>query len=80
MDAVSRREWRCRNRECAVRGGAVLGKVTLSGDLVLAPAVAAFRCFLDTGRAVVACPACGREREFRGGAVVFRRDSMVPER
>jgi hypothetical protein len=49
--------------------GAVLGKITSNGGLVLEPAVRVFRCFLDTRRVVVACPWCGAEREFRGKAV-----------
>ena len=68
---MSRRLLRCRNRACPVRGGAVLGRLTADGGLVLDPAVQNFRCFLDTRRAAVACPACGAEREFRGD-VVYR--------
>ncbi|MDP9359167.1 MAG: hypothetical protein M3R02_28560, partial [Chloroflexota bacterium] len=66
---VSRREWRCRYPGCSVPHGAVLGRLTADGGLVLDLAVASFRCYLDTRRAVVMCPACGVEREFRGGAV-----------
>ena len=66
---MSRREWRCRNPGCPVRHGAVLGRLTADGGLVLDPAVQTFRCYLDTRRAVVACPACGAAREFRGGAL-----------
>ncbi len=66
---MSRSLWRCRNPGCSVPYGAVLGRVTADGGLVLDPAVTVFRCFLDTRRAVVECPACGVEREFRGGAV-----------
>ncbi|MDP9363508.1 MAG: hypothetical protein M3Q10_04640, partial [Chloroflexota bacterium] len=50
--------------------GAVLGRLTSDGGLVLDPAVRSFRCFLDTRRAVVECPACGEGREFRGGAII----------
>ena len=70
---MSRREWRCRNRVCPVPHGAVLGRLTAGGGLVLDPAMVAFRCFLDTGRAVLECPCCGAEREFRGGAVFSGR-------
>jgi hypothetical protein len=66
---MSRSLWHCRNPGCATPHGAVLGRVTADGGLVLDPAVSKFRCFLDTRRIVVACPACGTEREFRGGAV-----------
>ena len=67
---MSRHEWRCRNRWCPAPHGAVLGRLTGDGGLVLDPAVAEFRCFLDTRRAVVVCPGCGVEREFRGGAIL----------
>ncbi len=63
--------WRCRNRDCSAPHGAVLGRVTAHGELALDPTVAVFRCFLDTRRAVIICPACGVGREFRGGAVLF---------
>ena len=67
---MSRREWRCRNPGCAAPHGAVLGRLTGDGGLVLDSAVTSFRCYLDTRRAIVCCPTCGAEREFRGGAVV----------
>ena len=67
---MSRREWRCRNPDCPVPHGAVLGRLTSDGGLVLDPAIRAFRCFLDTRRAAVACPHCEAEREFRGTALV----------
>ena len=70
---MSRSLWRCRNRGCPVPHGARLGRLTVDGGLVLDPAVVAFRCYLDTRRAVVDCPACGAEREFRGGAVFTAR-------
>src|SRR5687768_3938905 len=63
---VSRRLWRCRNPEC----GAVLGRLTGDGGLRLAPGVRLARAYLDTRKAVIACPACGAAREFRGPAVV----------
>ena len=70
---VSRSLWRCRNRACPVPHGAVLGRLTADGGLVLDPGVAGFRAYFDTRRAVVVCPACGATREFRGGAVFSGR-------
>ncbi len=66
---MSRSLWRCRNPICPVPHGAVLGRLTADGGLVLDPAVATFRAYLDTRRAVIASPACGDMREFRGDAV-----------
>lgn len=66
---MSRSLWRCRNRDCPVALGAVLGRVTREGGLVLDGAVCSFRVFMDTRRAIVGCPACGAFREFRGPAV-----------
>lgn len=66
---MSRSWWRCRNRDCSVPHGAVLGRVTGEGGLVLDPEVRAFAAYLDTGRIEVLCPACGRTREFRGTSV-----------
>ena len=70
---MSRREWRCRNRACPVPHGAVLGRLTADGGLVIDTSVVAFRCYLDTRRAVVACTVCGAEREFRGSVIVASR-------
>ena len=70
---MSRSLWRCRSRACPVPHGAVLGRLTADGGMVLDPAVAEFRAFLDTRRAVVACPACGATREFRGCAIIASR-------
>ncbi len=70
---MSRRFFRCRHLDCSVSHGAVLGRLTSDGGLVLDPAVTCFRAYLDTGRAVVVCPACGTVREFRGGAVCSPR-------
>jgi hypothetical protein len=67
---MSRSLWRCRNRECPVPHGAVLGRITADGGLVLSAAVHTFQAFLDTRRAMVGCPACGSVREFRGPAVM----------
>lgn len=67
---MSRSLWRCRNWECSVPHGAVLGRVTAEGGLVLDPAVREFRCFLDTRRVMVTCPSCRLEREFRGVTLV----------
>lgn len=66
---MSRKEGRCRNRACPVPHGVVLGRLTADGGLVLEPAVVSFQCYLDTRRAVVSCPACGAEREFRGSSM-----------
>ena len=66
---VSRSLWRCRNPGCSVPHGAVLGRVTSDGGLVLTPEVTAFKVFLDTQRAMIGCPACDAIREFRGNAV-----------
>lgn len=66
---MSRSLWRCRNRGCPHPHGAVLGRLTADGGLVLDPAVSSFRCFLDTRRVVVTCPVCSTAREFRGSAV-----------
>ena len=63
---MSRRWWRCRNPACPVPHGAILGRVTATGGLVLAHAVVTFAAYLDTRRLLVACPVCGAEREFRG--------------
>lgn len=67
---MSRSLWRCRNPQCPVPHGAVLGKVTADGGLALVPAIKTVHCFLDTRKAVVTCPACGTLREFRGTAIV----------
>jgi hypothetical protein len=66
---VSRSLWRCRNPDCSEPHGVVLGRVAADGGLVLDPEVRVFRCYMDTRRAVVECPACGASREFRGDAV-----------
>jgi hypothetical protein len=70
---VSRSLWRCRDPGCLVPHGAILGRVTADGGLVLDPGVRGFRCYMDTRRAVVECPACGTEREFRGSAIASMR-------
>ena len=66
---MSRSLWRCRDPGCPVPHGAVLGRVTADGGLVLVPAVRSVHCFLDTRKALVTCPACGAVRAFRGRAV-----------
>lgn len=66
---MSRALWRCRNPDCATRGGFVLGRVTADDGLVLDSAVRTFAVHLDTRRAVVTCPRCGARREFRGSSV-----------
>lgn len=70
---MSRRFLYCRNPGCPIPHGAVLGHLTADGGLVLDPAAKSFRVFLDTRRAVVACPACGIERDFRGIAIFSDR-------
>jgi hypothetical protein len=64
---MSRLLWRCRNVDCPVRGGAVLGKIVQGEGLVLEPSAILQAVYLDTRRAVIVCPACGQWREFRGG-------------
>ncbi len=66
---MSRSWWRCRNQGCPVRHGAVLGRVTAEGGLVLDPAVRSFAAYLDTGRIEVVCPACDTMRAFRGTSI-----------
>ncbi len=75
---MSRSLWRCRNRDCPVPHGAVLGRITGDGELVLAPAVKTLRCYLDTRRAIVECPHCRTERVFRGNAVVTTSGTESP--
>jgi len=76
---MSRSLWRCPNRGCPVPHGAVLGRVTADNGLVLNPTVERFSIYLDTRRAVIACPACRAKREFRGDAVFSpqRRDVLA---
>ncbi len=66
---MGRRLLHCRNPECSVLGGAVLGRITASDGLVLSTEVADLRCYLDARRAVIGCPACGSLREFRGASI-----------
>jgi hypothetical protein len=66
---MSRSLWRCRNPGCGEPHGAVLGRITADGGLVLSPGVVAFAVYLDAKRADIACPRCGRVRPFRGEAV-----------
>ncbi len=66
---MSRRVWRCRNQHCPVPHGALLGRLTADSGLVLDAAVTSVRCYFDTRRVVVNCPACGAERAFRGSAL-----------
>lgn len=63
---MSRSLVRCRNSACPVPRGAVLGRVTSEGGLVLDTGVRRFAVYLDTQRAVIHCPACGTPRGFRG--------------
>ena len=66
---VSRHAWRCKNADCPEPHGAVLGRVTADGGLVLDQGAGRFAVYLDTRRATVWCPACGAAREFRGPSV-----------
>ena len=66
---MGRSKWRCRNPECEIRFGAVLGNVTDLGGLELAREVLTFSIYFDTRRVAVRCPACGVTRDFRGAAV-----------
>jgi hypothetical protein len=67
---MGRSLWRCRNRDCPVPHGAALGRVTGEGGLVLDPTVERFSIYLDSQRAIVVCPACHEEREFRGTSII----------
>jgi hypothetical protein len=70
---MSRVWWRCRNPQCTTPHGAILGRVTTDGGLVLAHGVVTFAAYLDTRRVVVTCPVCGAVKEFRGTAMVSGR-------
>ena len=76
---MSRSLWRCRNPKCPVPHGAVLGRLTSQGGLVLDAVVETYNIYLDTRRALVVCPACGARREFRGRAVfsAVRREGLL---
>jgi hypothetical protein len=49
--------------------GAVLGRLTADGGLVLRPEVETYTVYMDTRRAVITCPRCGQTRGFRGQAL-----------
>jgi hypothetical protein len=66
---MSQSLWRCRNSSCPSLHGAILGRVTESGGLMLAPDIRHFTIYLDTRRADIMCPACGQRREFRGAFI-----------
>jgi hypothetical protein len=74
---MSRSWWRCRNLECLVPHGAVLGRLTADDGLVLDRTVATFQVYFDTRRIIVVCPGCGTRREFRGSAVLSAREPRV---
>jgi hypothetical protein len=74
---MSRSLWRCRNPQCAVPHGAVLGRVTADGGLALDPCIRVLGCFLDSQKALVTCPVCGVVREFRGSAVWMQISASV---
>ena len=67
---MSRRLLRCNNRACSTIHGAVIGRLTEDGGIVLDPSVTSTRVYLDTRRAVLSCPSCGADREFRGPAIL----------
>lgn len=67
---MGRRLLRCRNRDCPVGGGAVLGRLTDDGGVVVSPCKGGVLAFLDSGRAEIRCPACGRPRDFLGRYVL----------
>lgn len=69
---MSRSLLRCRNPACSVPHGAVLGRLTEEGGLVLAAEVERFAVFLNSRRCVIYCPLCGTARDF-GGAFVRSR-------
>jgi hypothetical protein len=75
---MSRSLWRCQNRLCPIPHGAVLGRVTGEGGLVLDVAVETYTIYMDTRRAVITCPCCGQSREFRGGAVFSAVRAQTP--
>ena len=66
---MSRRLLRCRNPACQIPHGAVLGRVTEDGGLVLDAAVISFVVYFDTRRASIDCPNCGAVRNFAGAMV-----------
>jgi hypothetical protein len=66
---MSRSLLRCRNRARPIPHGAVLGRITEDGGLVLDPAVARFVVYLDTRRASLDCPICGTSRAFSGAVL-----------
>lgn len=70
---MSRSLWRCRNPQCSVPHGAVLGRITSDGGLVLERSTTQFCCYLDTRRVTVTCPECSAAREFRGTMVSSSR-------
>lgn len=69
---MSRRLWRCRNRDCPVPHGAVLGRLTVEGILIVDESIQAARCYLERGQALIKCPACGHLKTYFGLAVHFR--------
>jgi hypothetical protein len=65
VHTLSQSLWRCRNRTCGVPHGAVLGRVTADGGLVLQFEAATFVAHLNTKRVY----ARGGVREFRGNVL-----------
>lgn len=77
---MSRSLWRCRNPQCPVPHGAVLGRVTPDGGVVLNPKIKLFRAFFDSGRVKVVCPNCFEEREFRGTSLFVNTLEALDDR
>lgn len=73
---MSRSLWRCRNPACPHEHGAVLGRVTADGGLVLESGVD-FAVFLDTERITVLCPVCGQARDFLGRSIRLSKNGTL---
>lgn len=66
---MSRSLWRCRNRDCPVPHGVVLGRLTANSGLVLDGAVTTLAVYFDTRTASITCPQCGTIRRFSGTCI-----------
>lgn len=75
---MSRHLWRCRNPRCPVPHGAVLGRLTTVGALIVAAEVRDLWCYFDSQHALLTCPGCGQRRHYRGPAVMLRH-SQAPK-
>lgn len=74
---MSRSLWRCRNPQCPVPHGAVLGRVTSDRGLVLDGSVETYNIYMDTQHATILCPQCTHLRVFRGTAVFSARRTQT---